>query len=145
MACLRPVPLGGLLLASAAVQGYMIATDAFLRSAQPLLAGALALFLGVDLALAVALLAPDPRPLDLALPWAALQLLGLLVNPLLGFQAGMSPGAFATYLLGLWAYDALLGLRALQLLLGLALLAGHRRALAGLPPRGAALPRRARG
>lgn len=142
MRVLRAAYLGGLLWASALVQGYLLATDAFLREAQPLLAAALALFIGVDVALASPLTARDRFPAGLALPWAALQLLGLLLNPLMGPQVGIPPAAFADYLFGLWAYDALVTLRALQVLVGLALVGGLRQAVAGLRPRRRGVPGR---
>ncbi len=135
MAAFREIHLSSLLWATAIVQGYLLVTDAFLREAQPLLAASLALFIGVDLALASPLVVGDRTPVGLALPWAALQVLGLLLNPLLGPLVGMPPPVFARYLFGLWAYDALVGLRGFQLLVTLALAGGLRPALASLLPR----------
>lgn len=113
-------------------QGYLLVADTFLAAAEPSHAYFLALFIGVDVALASLLMGSKDIATRLAFPWAGVQLALLLANPLTGPQVGMAPVDFARYLFGLWTYDLILVARAAQVFLALALLAG---AGGGLPLR----------
>ncbi len=73
--------------------------------------------------------------LPLALPWAMLQVVALLANPLSGLQVGMNPAAFAAYLFSLWPYKAILVSRVAEALLAAGLLARRGSVLDQVVPR----------
>ena len=116
--------LSVVLLVSAAVGGYILATDSILWSTAPTHAYGLAAFTVLDLALIFGLWRMPRNAIIVAVLLSLVQLGAMVGDVFFGTMTfsseGMTAAAFSDYLLGSVAFVALLGMQAVLIVVGIA-------------------------
>jgi hypothetical protein len=124
--------LSVVLLISAAVGGYILATDSYLKSAAPTHADGLAAFTVIDLVLIVGVWRKPRIAIIVAVLLGLVQMAAMGGDVFLGtltFSSNVTTAAaFSSYLLGDLAFLTLLGVQVVLILVGIAAFVMGRRA-----------------